>query len=116
MCIFPSDGTNRIRFTGQGYQAQSQPDASGPPKTYLFCDNPILAGERGNVKGKIEDVRYKIRDNSLFRIFLSLAAFAVAAQEEEESCADATIDQDVGKICQHPHQKVHKAGAQALQA
>ena len=35
MCIFPSDGTNRIRFTGKGYQAHSQPDASGPPKTYL---------------------------------------------------------------------------------
>ena len=38
ICIFPSDGTNRIRFTGQNYQVQSQPDASGPPKTYLFCD------------------------------------------------------------------------------
>ena len=37
MCIFPSDGTNRIRFTGKGYQAHSQPDASGPPKTYCFA-------------------------------------------------------------------------------
>ena len=35
ICIFPSDGTSRIRFTGQDYQVQSQPDASGPPKTYL---------------------------------------------------------------------------------
>ena len=34
MCIFPSDGTNRIRFTGKGYQAHSQPDASSPPKTH----------------------------------------------------------------------------------
>ena len=56
MCIFPSDGTNRIRFTGQGYQAQSQPDASGPPKTYLFCDRTILAGEKENVKGKMGDI------------------------------------------------------------
>ena len=35
MCIFPSDGISRIRFTGQSYKAHSQPDASGPPKTYL---------------------------------------------------------------------------------
>ena len=57
MCIFPSDGTNRIRFTGQGYRAQSQPDASGPPKTYLFCDKTILMGEWENVKGKIGNIR-----------------------------------------------------------
>ena len=38
ICIFPSDGTNRIRFTGKDYRVHSQPDASGPPKTYLFCD------------------------------------------------------------------------------
>ncbi len=37
MCIFPSDGTNRIRFTGHGYQAKSQPDASGPPKTICYA-------------------------------------------------------------------------------
>ena len=37
ICIFPSDGTSRIRFTGQDYQVQSQPDASGPPKTYLLA-------------------------------------------------------------------------------
>ena len=37
ICIFPSDGTNRIRFTGQGMHAQSQPNASGPPKTYLLA-------------------------------------------------------------------------------
>ena len=33
MCIFPSDGISRIRFTGQSHKALSQPDASGPPKT-----------------------------------------------------------------------------------
>ena len=38
MCIFPYDGTNRIRFTGKGYRTHSQPDASGPPKTYVLCD------------------------------------------------------------------------------
>ena len=39
ICIFPSDGTNRIRFTGQDQiMVQSQPEASGTPKTYLFCD------------------------------------------------------------------------------
>ena len=37
MCIFPSDGTNRIRFTGRGYQAKSQPDASGSPKTICYA-------------------------------------------------------------------------------
>jgi len=36
MCIFSYDGTDRIRFTGQGYQAQSQPDASGPLKMDLL--------------------------------------------------------------------------------
>ena len=46
MCIFPSDGTDRIRFTGLGYQAHSQPDASGSPKTNLFCDAPIIARRR----------------------------------------------------------------------
>ena len=38
LCIFSYDGTDRIRFTGQGYKAQSQPDASGSPKMDLFCD------------------------------------------------------------------------------
>ena len=35
ICIFPSDGISRIRFTGLGYGSHSQPDASGSPKTYL---------------------------------------------------------------------------------
>ena len=38
MCIFSYDGADRIRFTGQGYEAQSQPNASGSPKMDLFCD------------------------------------------------------------------------------
>ena len=38
LCIFSYDGTDRIRFAGQGYEAQSQPDASGSPKMDLFCD------------------------------------------------------------------------------
>ena len=42
MCIFPSDGTSRIRFTGQGYKALSQPDASGSPKIDLFCGSSTL--------------------------------------------------------------------------
>ena len=37
MCIFPSDGTNRIRFTGRDYQVKSQPDASGSPKTICYA-------------------------------------------------------------------------------
>ena len=37
-CIFSYDGTDRIRFTGHGYKALSQPDASGPPKMDLLCD------------------------------------------------------------------------------
>ena len=38
LCIFSYDGTDRIRFAGQGYEAQSQPDASGSPKMDLFCE------------------------------------------------------------------------------
>ena len=37
--IFSYDGTNRIRFTGQGDKALSQPDASGPPKIDLLCSS-----------------------------------------------------------------------------
>ena len=33
MCIFPSDGISRIRFTGQGADAHSQPVLLGSPKT-----------------------------------------------------------------------------------
>ena len=40
--IFPSDGISRIRFTGQSQQAHSQPDASGPPKTYLLGVDDII--------------------------------------------------------------------------
>ena len=43
MCIFPYDGTNRIRFTGKGYGTHSQPDASGSPKTYVLCDGIIIS-------------------------------------------------------------------------
>jgi len=42
MCIFSYDGTDRIRFAGQGYTAQSQPDASGSPKMDSFCDLVVL--------------------------------------------------------------------------
>ena len=47
MCIFPSDGTNRIRFTGKDYRIHSQPDASGPPKTYVLCDKMIITFRLG---------------------------------------------------------------------
>ena len=43
MCIFPYAGTNRIRFTGKDYKVQSQPDASGSPKTICFCDEIIIS-------------------------------------------------------------------------
>ena len=42
MCIFPSDGTDRIRFTGLDYKIHSQPDVSGSPKTYVLCDLGLL--------------------------------------------------------------------------
>ena len=35
MSIFPYDGTDRIRFTGQGQEALSQPVTAGTPKTKL---------------------------------------------------------------------------------
>jgi len=46
ICIFPSDGTNRIRFTGKDYRIHSQPDASGSPKTYALCDLKLLYRSR----------------------------------------------------------------------
>ena len=42
ICIFPSDGIGRIRFTGLDYKIHSQPNASGSPKTYLCCDLAVL--------------------------------------------------------------------------
>ena len=43
ICIFPSDGISRIRFTGQDTRlVQSQPEASGTPKIDLFCDLRLL--------------------------------------------------------------------------
>ena len=48
--IFPSDGTSRIRFTGQSQQAHSQPDASGPPEMYLLCVTDIIPKLTKNVK------------------------------------------------------------------
>lgn len=50
--IFPSDGTSRIRFTGQSQQAHSQPDASGPPKTYLLGVGDSIQKLAKNVKWK----------------------------------------------------------------
>ena len=52
MCIFPSDGISRIRFTGQSYKAHSQPDASGPPKTYLRAVCIYYSAQYGFVKKK----------------------------------------------------------------
>ena len=52
MCIFPSDGTNRIRFTGQDHRVQSQPDASGSPKTYVLCGYCYYSSHREKVKKK----------------------------------------------------------------
>ena len=54
MCIFPSDGTNRIRFTGKGYKSHSQPDASGPPKTYVLCDEIIIPCWQRKSRKKIQ--------------------------------------------------------------
>ena len=45
-CIFSYDGTDRIRFAGQGtFSAQSQPEASGTPKMELFCDSGIILAQ-----------------------------------------------------------------------
>ena len=37
MCIFPSDGTGRIRFTGQDYTVQSQPVSPAPRRRICFA-------------------------------------------------------------------------------
>jgi len=52
ICIFPSDGTSRIRFTGLGYESHSQPDASGSPKTYLRAIYIYYIQHGANVKKK----------------------------------------------------------------
>lgn len=54
--IFPSDGTSRIRFTGQSQQAHSQPDTSGPPKTYLLGVGDSIPKLSENVKRKRKTV------------------------------------------------------------
>ena len=59
MCIFPSDGTNRIRFTGQDYRVQSQPDASGPPKTYVLRDEFIIT-QKNRLSRNPEKKKYKV--------------------------------------------------------
>ena len=67
--IFPSDGTDRIRFTGQSQQAHSQPDASGPPKTYLLSVADIIPILAKNVKRKrkcrMQNDEYKIAVSAL---------------------------------------------------
>ena len=50
MCIFPSDGIGRIRFTGLGYISHSQPNASGSPKTILCCDQEYYNEKYPKVK------------------------------------------------------------------
>ncbi len=52
MCIFPSDGTSRIRFTGQSYQTQSQPDASGPPKTFFALRTVDIIAQKRHLSRK----------------------------------------------------------------
>lgn len=61
ICIFPSDGTNRIRFTGKGYRAHSQPDASGPPKTYVLRDTFIILSSRRPSSGADKKIRFARR-------------------------------------------------------
>ena len=60
LCIFPSDGISRIRFTGQSYKAHSQPDASGPPKTYLRAIYTYYRKFSRFVK-KRESINYRLR-------------------------------------------------------
>ena len=63
MCIFPSDGTDRIRFTGLGYQSHSQPDASGSPKTYLYAIWDYYTAICGNVKKNRDAEASRLRGN-----------------------------------------------------
>ena len=51
VCIFPSDGTGRIRFTGLGCRSHSQPDASGSPKMDLFL---AVRGYYSTVEKKVK--------------------------------------------------------------
>ena len=42
MCIFPSDGTGRIRFTGLDDGKSTLSRCAGSPKTYSLCDLQLL--------------------------------------------------------------------------
>ena len=42
MCIFPSDGTGRIRFTGQDTVLSNLSRIVRHPEDYLFCDLFVL--------------------------------------------------------------------------
>ena len=52
LCIFSYDGIDRLRFTGQDYQVQSQLAAASTPKIDLFCDVMIISQETGFVKSR----------------------------------------------------------------
>ena len=53
-CIFPSDGTNRIRFTGQSAYRSISAGNVRPPEDFVFCDSVIIIGARkGSVKRNV---------------------------------------------------------------
>ena len=56
ICIFPSDGTSRIRFTGQG----SQPTLSrftGSPKTLFFMRSGDIIAKKRKMSTGIRKVK-----------------------------------------------------------
>ena len=81
--IFPSDGISRIRFTGQSQQAHSQPDASGPPKTYLLGVDDIIQKMGKIVKhtfvgrshDSAEQVGYSITFNTMQKVHTARVYF-----------------------------------------
>ena len=47
ICIFPSDGTNRIRFTGQGCKPNLSRSHRHPEDKICFCDGFIILKKTG---------------------------------------------------------------------
>jgi len=95
MCIFPSDGTNRIRFTGKDYRVQSQPNASGSPKTICFCDNFIIPRQ-----GKMS--RKKQRHRLCFSVWLSHFQCQLFAAQDVEVKMMHGLTGIVAAVGDHP--------------
>ena len=84
--IFPSDGTSRIRFTGQSQQAHSQPDTSGPPKTYLLGVGDSIPKLSENVKVFVIERAKRVEGSFPFQPTILNGSFDSAAHISMYDC------------------------------